>query len=147
MPQPDTTQPRPKILFICVKNAGKSQMAAALMRHMYAERVDVTSAGTHPGTNLNSESEQSIQAAGASFEGEFPKAIDADALRCADAVVIIGKEAQVEPVPGMKAQIERWETDEPSLRGIDGAERMNMIRDELCERVQELGERLFATCN
>ncbi|WP_200829224.1 arsenate-mycothiol transferase ArsC [Arcanobacterium ihumii] len=134
---------KPSVLFICVKNAGKSQMAAALMRHFYGDSITVYSAGTTPGKTLNSESETSVGELGATFEGEYPKAIDVEVLRNADAVVIIGKEAQVEGVPGQKSLIQRWDTDEPSLRGIEGEERMNLIRDELRARIVDLAKELL----
>ena len=131
----------PTVLFVCVKNAGKSQMAAALLRQRAAESgrdIDVYSAGTEPGSALNEESRASIESVGASFAGEHPKAIDPEVLRRADRVVLLGDAVQLEPVPGMRAPIERWSTDEPSLRGIDGAERMHLIRAELQERVDAL---------
>ena len=68
--------------------------------------------------------------------------IDPDLLRTADRVVILGADAQVEPVEGMKATIERWETDEPSLRGIEGTARMNIIRDDIDARVGALASEL-----
>ena len=127
----------PSVLFVCVKNGGKSQMAAALARQASSD-VGVHSAGTHPGKALNEESRASVERIGATMDGEFPKAIDPDLLRSVDRVVIIGGEAEVEPVDGMRGTMERWETDEPSLRGIEGAERMDLIRDDLAVRVEAL---------
>ena len=123
----------PSVLFVCVKNAGKSQMAAALMRARYGEYVEVASAGTKPGVALNSESAAAVAEVGGTFDGEFPKPVTVDAIECADVVVIVGEEADLE---GPK--VRRWLTDEPSLRGIEGAERMALIREELIERVDEL---------
>lgn len=129
----------PSVLFVCVKNGGKSQMAAALMRQAGSE-IEVHSAGTKPGSALNAESEASIRELGATFEGEFPKPIDPDLLTRVDRVVIIGAEAQLD-TPGLRT--ERWETDEPSTRGIEGAERMNLIRDDLSKRVARLRAELL----
>ena len=71
------------------------------------------------------------------------EAVAADITRRgADRVVILGGDAQVEPVPGMKASIERWDTDEPSLRGIEGDERMDLIRDDIRARVEALASEL-----
>lgn len=127
----------PSVLFVCVKNGGKSQMAAALAR-LTGQDVEVHSAGTHPGNALNEESRASVERIGATMDGEFPKAIEAALLSSVDRVVIIGGEAKVEPVEGMSGTIERWQTDEPSLRGIEGAERMDLIRDDLAARVDAL---------
>ena len=130
------TSPRPSVLFVCVKNGGKSQMAAALMRNLAGDRVEVHSAGTVPGSSLNAESEVSVAALGATFEGEHPKPVDPALLARVDRVVIIGEEAVLSSPTA--AVVERWETDEPSRRGIGGAERMDLIRDELDQRVRAL---------
>ena len=97
-----------------------AQMAAALMRAAAGDHVEVHSAGTKPGTSVNAESEVSVLAVGASFAGEYPKAIDPDLLARVDRVVIIGAEAVLEPaaLAAVGNRLERWETDEPSLRGI-----------------------------
>lgn len=135
-----TNPTRPSVLFVCVKNAGKSQMAAALMRQACQGAVEVHSAGTHPGTAVNDASRASV---GGSFEGEYPKAIDADLLRCIDRVILIGAEAQLTPIKGMRGTIERWTTDEPSLRGIEGDQRMDLIRDDLASRTLALKDELL----
>lgn len=135
---------KPSVLFVCVKNGGKSQMAAALMRQHAGNAVDVYSAGTRPGSKLNEESRRSVERVGASFDGESPKALDADLMAQVDRVVLIGGEAQVEPVAGMRGTITRWETDEPSLRGIEGDERMDLVRDDIDARVRALRDQLTA---
>ena len=129
---------KPTLLFVCVKNGGKSQMAAALARHFGGDAVEVYSAGTKPGSGLNQESADAVAELGATFDGEYPKALDQELLRTADRVIVVGTEAQVDPVEGMKADIEVWDTDEPSLRGIVGEERMRLIRDDLAARVRAL---------
>lgn len=133
---------RPSVLFVCVKNGGKSQMAAALARHRAGDRLEVHSAGTAPGTKLNAESVASLARAGASVEGEHPKPIDPELLRRVDRVVVIGGEATVEHVEGMRGTTETWLTDEPSRRGIEGDERMDLVRDELDARVAALVDEL-----
>lgn len=133
---------RPTVLFVCVKNSGKSQMAAALMRRIAGDDIEVFSAGTHPGAELNSLSAQSLQELGIDVAGEHPKPIDAELLRRADVVVTLGREAHVDPVPGPR--FENWDTDEPSRRGIDGIERMRLIRDDIQTRVRELATELQA---
>lgn len=135
----------PSVLFVCVKNGGKSQMAAALMRHRAREAgidVDVLCAGTKPGSKLNAESATSVEEVGASMAGEQPKGIEPAWLDSVDRVVIIGAEAVIEN-PGT-APIETWETDEPSTRGIEGAERMRLVRDDIDTRVRALLTELTA---
>ena len=134
------TTAKPTLLFVCVKNGGKSQMAAALARRFGGDAVEVASAGTKPGSSLNAESARSVEELGATFEGEYPKELTADALRAADRVIVIGTEADVQPVDGQRAPVEVWETDEPSLRGIHGEERMLLVRDDIAARVRELLE-------
>ncbi len=128
----------PSVLFVCVKNGGKSQMAAALMRRRAGAEVRASSAGTRPGEDINALSAQVVGEVGASMEGERPRAVDPGELRTADRVVLVGREAEVEPVPGMRGRIETWDVDEPSHRGIDGVERMRLIRDDIDVRVGEL---------
>lgn len=132
------TDRRPSILFVCVKNGGKSQMAAALAKLHSQGAVDVYSAGTKPGSALNEESRASVEEVGATFDGEYPKPLDEDLLRSVDRVVLVGGEAEVAPVEGMRGTIETWITDEPSLRGIDGEERMRLVRDDIDRRVRAL---------
>lgn len=131
----------PAVLFMCVKNAGKSQMAAALLRRAATaagQDIEVLSAGTHPGPAVNEESRASIERVGGSFDGEYPKGVDEEVLRRVDRVILIGDAVQLEPIEGMRGSIERWSTDEPSARGIEGAKRMDLIRDDLAARVEKL---------
>lgn len=138
------TVSKPSVLFVCQSNGGKSQMAAALARLHAQGDIDVYSAGTKPGTALNEESRTSCEAVGATFAGEQPKPVDSDLLRTVDRVVLVGSNAQLDPVDGMHGTIERWTVDEPSLRGIEGARRMDMIRDELNEKAKTLIDELRA---
>ncbi|MHA6512607.1 arsenate-mycothiol transferase ArsC [Tessaracoccus sp. Z1128] len=132
------TPMKPSVLFVCVKNGGKSQMAAALARLHAGDTVDVYSAGTKPAAALNEESRASVEQVGATFDGEEPKAIDPEILRRVDKVVLVGGEAVVEPLEGMRGTIETWLTDEPSLRGIEGEERMTLLREDIDARVRAL---------
>jgi arsenate-mycothiol transferase len=131
---------KPSVLFVCVKNGGKSQMAAALMRKVSGDRVAVSSAGTAPGSALNALSVQSLLEVGVDITGERPKPIAPALLREVDRVVTLGREARVEVPPG--ARLENWDTDEPSERGIEGIERMRLVRDDIATRVEELNEQL-----
>jgi arsenate-mycothiol transferase len=136
MSTPDT----PSVLFVCVKNAGKSQMAAGLMSKVAGDTVRVYSAGTRPGTAINQLSAESLAEVGVDISGESPKPIDAGLIRSVDVVVTLGREAHVEPVAG--TSFENWDTDEPSERGIDGIDRMRLVRDDIAARVADLAERL-----
>ncbi|MGB3594513.1 MAG: low molecular weight phosphatase family protein [Ornithinimicrobium sp.] len=132
---------RPSVLFVCQKNGGKSQMAAALMRLHAGEQIEVLSAGTTPGTTMNHDSVASILEVGGSLDGESIKGIEPQWLDEVDRVVVLGREAQIES-PG-RAPIERWETDEPSRRGAEGRARMRLIRDDIDARVLALKDQLL----
>ena len=127
---------KPSVLFVCVKNGGKSQMAAGLMRKLAGDQIDVYSAGTAPGSAINTLSAQSLLEVGADITGEHPKPIDPALLREVDLVVTLGGEARVDVPPGTR--LENWDTDEPSERGIEGIERMRLVRDDIATRVQRL---------
>ncbi len=131
------------MLFICVRNGGKSQMAAGLMRRTAGGRVMVHSAGTHPGAAINALSAQVLAEVGADISGETPRPIDPELLRTVDLVVTLGREAVVEVPPGVK--LRNWDTDEPSERGLDGIERMRLIRDDIDTHVQDLVTELART--
>ena len=133
----------PSVVFVCVGNGGKSQMAAALARKAAGDRLDILSAGTRPGTNLNALSQKTVEEVGANFDGEFPKQLTDEMIRESDRIIIIGNEAQVEPLESMRGSIERWDTDEPSTRGIEGEERMRLIRDDIQQRVDGLVKELL----
>ena len=130
------------VLFVCVKNGGKSPMAAALMRQAAGDAVAVDSAGTAPGTAVNALSAQVLAEVGVDITGHRPKAVTEELLRAADLVVVLGREAQLEPPAGTR--VVTWETDEPSARGIEGIERMRLVRDDIADRVRDLAAELGA---
>ena len=113
-------------------------MAAALARKHAQGQLEVFSAGTQPGSSLNQLAVEVIAEAGADMSAGKPKAIDPDILRTADRVVVIGEEAQLEMPADAAGTLERWLTDEPSNRGIDGVERMRLVRDDIDDRVCDL---------
>jgi arsenate-mycothiol transferase len=129
---------KPSVLFLCVHNAGKSQMAAAILRAIGGNAVDVHSAGTHPDPEIHGESAEVVKEIGADMTSEVPKAVDPEVLRRTDRVIILGPDAQVEAVEGMRARIERWPVDEPADRGITGIERTRLIRDDIEAKVRQL---------
>ena len=133
----------PSVLFVCVRNGGKSQMAAGLMRKAAGDRVCVHSAGTNPGSTINALSAQVLAEVGADMSGETPQPIDHELLDTVDLVVTLGREAVVEVPPDV--ELRNWDTDEPSERGIDGIDRMRLIRDDIDARVQALLAELTPT--
>ncbi len=129
----------PSVLFVCVKNGGKSQMAAALMRLHAGDAVAVHSAGTKPGSAVNAMSAEAVAEVGADMSGETPTAVDPDLLRQVDRVIVLGDEAagEIDDDDEVSA-LEIWRTDEPSERGIEGMERMRLVRDDIDRRVRTL---------
>ena len=126
----------PSVLFVCVRNGGKSQMAAGLLRAAAGDRVAVHSAGTRPGTTINALSAQVLAEVGADMSGAVPRPVDPALLRTVDLVVTLGREAVVDVPAGV--QLRNWDTDEPSERGIDGIDRMRLVRDDIDTRVRAL---------
>ena len=126
----------PRVLFVCVSNSGKSQMAAGLMRELGGDRFEVHSAGTNPGRKINGLSAQAFDEVGVDIAGEMPTAVDPALLAGVDLVVTLGRDAVVDAPDGVAVQ--NWDTDEPSERGIDGIERMRLIRDDITARVEAL---------
>lgn len=133
---------KPSVLFVCVKNGGKSQMAAGLMTKRVGDAITVESAGTKPGSTVNGLSAESLAEVGVDISRNTPKPITEEMVRAADVVVTLGREARVNEVPG--TAFENWDTDEPSERGIDGIERMRLVRDDIARRVDDLHDRLTA---
>lgn len=123
------------VLFVCVKNGGKSQMAAGLARKI-APDVQVDSAGTMPGSCLNALSVASLEEVGVDLSGEHPKPLTSELVAAADVVVVLGREARVTTDDGTPVVV--WDTDEPSLRGIEGMERMRLVRDDIAAHVRDL---------
>ena len=130
------TMKAPSVLFVCSRNGGKSQLAAGLMNQLANGTVTVHSAGTKPADALNPESVGSLAELGIDITGEHPKPVTAEMLDTADVVIVLGKEAKLEPREGTR--IEFWDTDEPSERGIEGMERMGLVRDDIQARVRKL---------
>jgi arsenate-mycothiol transferase len=128
--------PTPSVLFVCKKNGGKSQLAAAIARKLSANRLTILSAGTAPGTSLNHEAVDALEEIGASVEGEYPKPLTEEVMRTVDRVVVLGREASVPNVDGVRVEV--WDTDEPAERGIGGMQRMRLIRDDIKTRVEAL---------
>ena len=129
------TPTKPSVLFVCVKNGGKSQMAAGLMRKIAGNAVTVGSAGTNPGSAVNGLSAETLLEVG-DISDQTPKQLTDDLTAAADRVIVLGRDAQVQSADS--TPVEYWDTDEPSERGIDGIERMRLVRDDIARRVERL---------
>lgn len=134
---------KPGVLFVCVKNGGKSQMAGGLMRHLAGDALTVYTAGTKPGPSLNAQSVESLVELGIDIGAEHTKPITEDVLANVDLIITLGSEAVVDPVAGI--EIRNWDTDEPSERGIEGMKRMRLVRDDINSRVRDLVAELGST--
>lgn len=132
------------VLFVCVRNGGKSQMAEGLFRRILARHgtTDVTagSAGTHAGTGLNLASVRALAEVGVDISAARTTQLTAELLQRADWIIVLGTEADVPATAGTNHEI--WETDEPSDRGIEGDRRMRLVRDDIDRRVADLYDRL-----
>ena len=110
-------------------------MAAGLAAAL-APDVAVASAGTDPGTATNAQSVASLAEVGVDISGHRPQPLTPELVAAADLVVLLGEEVQADLPAGTR--VERWVTDEPSARGVEGAERMRLVRDEIAARVRAL---------
>ncbi|QIK49466.1 low molecular weight phosphatase family protein [Gordonia hongkongensis] len=128
------------VLFVCVSNRGKSVMAERLSATV-TDRIAASSAGTNAkiGGQVNELSARVLAEAGADAGGHQPRQLTDDLMRAADLVVVVGT---AEVTPPDEVSVEVWNTDEPSDRGIDGLERMRLIRDEITTRIRALADRL-----
>src|SRR5689334_19887734 len=97
----DPTRPSvPSVLFVCVKNGGKSQMAAGLLRKATGDSIIVDSAGTKPGATINQLSADVLLEVGVDITDETPKQLPDDLIAAADRVIVLGRDAKVQTVDG-----------------------------------------------
>ena len=123
----------PEVLFVCIHNAGRSQMAAALLDHHAQGRVRVRSAGSAPADQVNPAVVEALAEVGLDISKEFPKPLTDDAVQAADAVISMGCGDACPFYPG-KRYLD-WKLDDPAGRPI---EEVRPIRDEIDRRVREL---------
>ena len=129
----------PEVLFVCTHNAGRSQMAAALLAREAAGRVRVTSAGSQPADQLNPAVVAAMAEIGLDISREFPKPLTNDKVRAADVVITMGCGDACPIYPGKR--YEDWDLPDPA--GLDLAA-VRPIRDEIDRRVRQLLAELAA---
>ncbi len=132
---------RPEVLFVCIHNAGRSQMAAALLAHHAGDRVIVRSAGTAPADTINPAVVEAMADLGIDLraKGAHPKRLDDAAVQASDVVITMGCGDECPFYPG-KRYLD-WALDDPAGKGIDA---VRPIRDEIDRRVQALLAELTA---
>jgi arsenate reductase len=123
----------PEVLFVCVHNAGRSQMAAALLHHRAEGRVHVRSAGSDPAEEINPAVVEALTELGIDVEQEFPKPLTDEVVRAADAVVTMGCGDACPIYPGKLYR--DWELSDPAGKSLD---EVREIRDEIDRRVRAL---------
>ena len=127
----------PEVLFVCVHNAGRSQMAAALLDHLAAGRVTVRSAGSEPADRVNPDVVAALAELGLVVARELPKPLTGEAVQAADVVVTMGCGDACPVYPGKR--YEDWALDDPAQTDLEGVRR---IRDEIAGRVRRLVDEL-----
>jgi arsenate reductase (thioredoxin) len=129
----------PQVLFVCVRNAGRSQMAAALLERHAGGRVRVRSVGTAPADAVDPTVRDAMDELGIDLTAERPKRLEDDAVREADVLVTMGCGDACPIFPGTR--YEDWEMPDPSGKNLDG---VRAIPDELDRRVRRLASELTA---
>jgi arsenate reductase len=127
------TKERPEVLFVCVHNAGRSQMAAGLVKLRSGGRIHVRSAGSDPGETINPAVVEAMDELGVDMSEEFPKPLTDEVVRAADVVITMGCGDACPIFPGKR--YEDWVLDDPAGQSLDTVRR---IRDELDARVETL---------
>ena len=128
---------KPTVLFVCVHNAGRSQMAAAYLKQLSGGRVEVLSAGSTPADEVNPSAVEAMAEEGIDMSAERPKVLTEGAVRDSDVVITMGCGDTCPIYPGKR--YEDWELDDPAGQGVDG---VRPIRDEIKQRVTQLIESL-----
>jgi arsenate reductase (thioredoxin) len=124
---------KPTVLFVCVHNAGRSQMAAGWLRHLAGDRVEVRSAGSEPADRINPAAVAAMAEVGIDITGNTPRLLDHDTAYAADVVITMGCGDACPVFPGKR--YEDWKLDDPAGKDISG---VRPIRDEIRRRVENL---------
>ena len=124
---------KPSVLFVCIHNAGRSQMAAGYLRHLAEGRIEVRSAGSAPAHGINPAAVQAMAEEGIDISAEQPKILTPEAVEESDVVVTMGCGDTCPFYPGKR--YEDWTLDDPAGQGVDA---VRPIRDEIRRRVEQL---------
>ncbi|WP_149205070.1 arsenate reductase ArsC [Actinotalea subterranea] len=131
---------RPSALFVCVHNAGRSQMAAGFLHHLSGGAVEVRSAGSMPADQVNPTAVEAMLEVGIDIRAEQPKVLTTEAVQASDVVITMGCGDVCPIFPGKR--YEDWKLDDPAGQGIDA---VRPIRDEIRARVLTLLDELGVT--
>lgn len=129
----ETTARKPSVLFVCVHNAGRSQMAAAYLNHLSEGRIEVRSAGSEPADKVNPAAVEAMREEGIDITAETPKILTTEAVKESDVVITMGCGDTCPIFPGKR--YEDWELEDPAGKGVDS---VRPIRNEIKARVQAL---------
>lgn len=129
---------KPSVLFVCVHNAGRSQMAAALLTNLSAGQVEVRSAGSAPASDVNPSAVAAMAEIGIDISAEIPKVLTTEAVQESEVVITMGCGDTCPVFPGKR--YEDWELDDPAGQGLAA---VRPIRDEIRRRVEALITSLF----
>ncbi len=124
---------KPSVLFVCVHNAGRSQMAAGFLTHLSGGQVEVRSAGSLPGNQVNPAAVEAMAEVGIDISHQTPKILTTDAVQASDVVITMGCGDACPIFPG-KRYLD-WNLDDPAEQGVQA---VRPIRDEITTRVQAL---------
>lgn len=127
------TDTKPSVLFVCVHNAGRSQMAAGYLRHLAGDRVEVRSAGSMPADQINPAAVAAMLEEGIDIAAEQPKVLTDEAVEASDVVITMGCGDTCRFYPGKR--YEDWVLEDPAGQGIDA---VRPIRDEIKARIEAL---------
>jgi arsenate reductase (thioredoxin) len=131
---------RPTVLFVCVHNAGRSQMAAGYLQHLAGDRIEVLSAGSAPAETINAVAVQAMAEDGIDITSASPKILTDESVRASDVVITMGCGDACPFYPGKR--YEDWKLDDPAGQGLDA---VRPIRDEIRARVEALIVELVGT--
>ncbi|TSD45597.1 arsenate reductase ArsC [Rhodococcus sp. KBS0724] len=131
---------KPSVLFVCVHNAGRSQMAAGFLNHLAAGSIEVRSAGSAPAESINSAAVEAMAELGIDISDQTPKILTADAVQNSDVVITMGCGDTCPVFPGTSYR--DWVLDDPAGAGIDA---VRPIRDKIKAQVQALVDELTAS--
>jgi arsenate reductase len=132
------TPAKPSVLFVCVHNAGRSQMAAAFLTHLAGDRIEVRSAGSAPADQVNPAVVQAMAEVGIDIAAEVPKVLTAEAVQSSDVCITMGC-GDVCPVFPGKRYLD-WTLDDPAGQGVAA---VRPIRDEIRQRIEALAAELL----